>query len=73
MIKNNKNIKTISKMKNAICFEKLKDGVRKNIYIIEYEDNSYNILDIKDNKDLTENWSIALDEKTRVKMIFKAS
>ena len=64
---NNKKIISISKMKNAILDD---NKILKNIHIIEYEDNSINIIDLKNNVDITEK-NIGFDENTKIKFIFK--
>lgn len=75
MKKNNKKIRTISKMKNAICIKDndFNNKLKKNIVIIEYEDSTYNILDFKNNLDITKDYTIAFDENTKLKTIFKLS
>ena len=67
---NDKRIKNISKIKNAILGDKKDPSYLKEVYLIEYTDKTYNVIDLKHNVDLTD-LPIGIDkEKSKIKMIF---
>lgn len=72
MQKNNKRIKNISKLKKAVLGDKKDPSYLKEVYLIEYTDNTYNVIDLKHNVDLTD-LPIGIDKtKTKMKFVFKA-
>lgn len=67
---NNKRIKNISKIKNAVLGDKNGPSYLKEVYLIEYYDHTCNIIDLKHNVDLTD-LPIGIDKtKSKIKMIF---
>lgn len=71
MKKNNKRIKNISRLKNVVLGDKKDPSYLKEVYLIEYTDKSYNVIDLKHNVDLTD-LPIGIDKtKTKMKFIFK--
>ena len=67
---NNKRIKNISKIKNAVLGDKKDPSYLKEVCLIEYYDHTYNIIDLKHNVDLTD-LPIGIDKtKSKIKMIF---
>lgn len=70
MQKNDKRIKNISKIKDAVLGDKKSPSYLKEVCLIEYYDHTYNIIDLKHNVDLTD-LPIGIDKtKSKIKMIF---
>ena len=70
MKKNDKRIKNISKIKNVVLGDKKDPSYLKEVYLIEYTDKTYNVIDLKHNVDLTD-LPIGIDKtKSKIKMIF---
>ena len=67
---NNKRIKNISRIKNAVLGDKKSPSYLKEVCLIEYYDHTCNIIDLKHNVDLTD-LPIGIDKnKSKIKVIF---
>ena len=67
---NNKKIKNISTIKNVVLNEDDNITRLKKIMLIEFEDNTFNIVDLKSKEDIT-NKQVGIDRlKSKMKIIF---
>lgn len=62
MQKNNKKINAIVRLKNAILTNGKETYKARYVYLIQYTDKTYNIIDLKNKKDIT-NYDVALNRK----------
>ena len=62
MIKNTKKITAIVRLKRAVLTNENEKYKAKYVYLIQYDDKTYNVVDLKAKKDIT-NYNVGLDRK----------
>lgn len=62
MKKNNKTIQSIVRMKNASLTSENEVYKARYVYLIQYSDKTYNVVDLKNKKDITK-YAVGLDRK----------
>lgn len=62
MQKNTKKITAIVRLKRAVITNEKEKHKAKYVYLIQYDDKTYNVVDLKAKKDIT-NFNVGLDRK----------